>query len=130
MLPELIDGNLAYCVELHMDCLYLFVVSIMALNEALTDKIVVNNTSGTNKLVLRKKETNKQNRQKGKNFISTIDFNIDDLTVVSVQLSCNDLSILIHKFLEHILGVTTFYFELKCQDSLGRYNHFIHWWCS
>jgi hypothetical protein len=130
LLPELIDDNLAYNVELSADDLHPFAISVLALNETLIDKITISDTSDTNKLVIRTREINKQSSPKGRNFISIVDFDLDDLTIVNTQISCSDLATLIHKLLEHILKLNVFYFEHKCQDFHGKYNHYINWWCS
>jgi hypothetical protein len=141
LFPGLCNGKLSYGVELSVDCLCSFVISVQSLNEALIDKIIINDDLVTNKLILTKKKISSENlnshklRRKnysGRNFTSIVNFDPDDLTIVNIQMSLNDLSVLVHLILSCLVKIPydpdLYHFDQECENFQGVYGQTICWY--
>jgi hypothetical protein len=140
LVPGLCNGKLSYGVELSVDCLCSFVISVQSLNEALIDKIIINDALVTNKLILTKKKIGSENLNSHKfrknysrrHFTSIVSFDPDDLTVVNIQMSYNDLSVLVYLILSCIVKIPydpdLYHFDQECENFQGVDGQTICWY--
>jgi hypothetical protein len=133
LLPGVSDNNkLNYSVNWSTNCLKPFVISVQSLQESLIDKIIIDDDRAKSKLILRKKNDSRKKilHKRGRNFSSLVDFDPNDLTIVDIQMNCNDLSILVYLLLESILKINQYrfdHFDQECENFQGVYGQNICW---
>ncbi|MDR1480156.1 MAG: hypothetical protein LBJ00_14565 [Planctomycetaceae bacterium] len=134
LLPEVSDSNkLSYGVNLVSSCLISFVIGLQSLQDNLMNRIIIYDTKIKSKLILSKKNKSRKRlpyKENREDFSSIVDFDPEDLSIVEVQMSSNDLSILIYLFLEKILQTKNYefdHFDQQCENIQGTYGQCIYW---